>query len=323
MKYTKLKDIASNKEIIASAKVNLAGKWGKAALTLFIFTLIPVVEKILDKGSEYSINWFLGAGIDILGALVITTALLTLTMIVFSPLYALSVPRYFIALNRGIELSRGDCIKHAFVRIGSWCFTGILAGLIIFGKTLLLIVPGILAGYDYMFGYWCLADDPELGARDALRRSRALVYGHRWQAFCLLLRLACLGFLVILAFALITVGIMLLAVLSPLVQLLFLLLLLPGFLVAVLFLATYFSTVISRFYLELLPEENEESSAVLPPKRRSFTVRKRFFSAVAGYVCYLIFGLAVAFTVFYAEKAMFAAEQCDTCTGGQCVCGND
>ena len=51
--------------------------------------------------------------------------------------------------------------------------------------SLLLIVPGIIAGYRYRFALYILIDDPTKGALQCIRESKELTYGHKGELFVL------------------------------------------------------------------------------------------------------------------------------------------
>lgn len=51
--------------------------------------------------------------------------------------------------------------------------------------TLLLIIPGIVAGYSYAMTDYILAEHPELSASEAIARSKEMMAGNRWRLFCL------------------------------------------------------------------------------------------------------------------------------------------
>jgi uncharacterized membrane protein len=51
--------------------------------------------------------------------------------------------------------------------------------------TLLLIVPGIIAGYRYSQAFYILRDNPEIGAMEAIRRSKTMMAEHKWRLFVL------------------------------------------------------------------------------------------------------------------------------------------
>lgn len=54
--------------------------------------------------------------------------------------------------------------------------------------SLLFIIPGIIASLSYAMTFYIIADNPEIHARDAIAKSRAMMYGRRWKLFCLSLR---------------------------------------------------------------------------------------------------------------------------------------
>lgn len=81
-----------------------------------------------------------------------------------------------------------------------WKFLGtsLLAGLMIFGGLILLIVPGIIVGLMVTFvGY--IVIEEKLGPINAIKRSMALTKGNRWKLFQLSLVLLLLNILGLLA----------------------------------------------------------------------------------------------------------------------------
>ena len=61
----------------------------------------------------------------------------------------------------------------------------LLSTLRIFLWSLLFVIPGIVAGYNYAMVSYIQADNPLLPARNVLAYSKALMYGNRWRLFCL------------------------------------------------------------------------------------------------------------------------------------------
>jgi len=61
----------------------------------------------------------------------------------------------------------------------------LLMTLFIFGWTLLLIVPGIIAMYRYSQTFYIIMDDPEISAIDALRKSSDMMSGAKFKLFTL------------------------------------------------------------------------------------------------------------------------------------------
>ena len=61
----------------------------------------------------------------------------------------------------------------------------LIIGIFVFLWSLLLIVPGIVKAYSYSLSYYILAENKEISANDARKRSEELMYGNRWRLFCL------------------------------------------------------------------------------------------------------------------------------------------
>lgn len=55
----------------------------------------------------------------------------------------------------------------------------------ILGWTLLLIIPGIIAGYRYSQAFYIMAENPGLGSGECIERSKAMMQGNKWKLFCL------------------------------------------------------------------------------------------------------------------------------------------
>jgi uncharacterized membrane protein len=53
---------------------------------------------------------------------------------------------------------------------------------------LLLIVPGIIAALSYSLTFFIIADDKSIDASAAIKKSKKMMYGHKWKLFCLLCR---------------------------------------------------------------------------------------------------------------------------------------
>jgi uncharacterized membrane protein len=48
---------------------------------------------------------------------------------------------------------------------------------------LLLIVPGIIAGLGYSMTFFIMAEDPNISASDAMRKSKEMMMGYKWDLF--------------------------------------------------------------------------------------------------------------------------------------------
>ena len=67
---------------------------------------------------------------------------------------------------------------------------------------LLLIIPGIIMNLSYSMANFVLAENPYMTASEALRESKRIMKGHKWQLFCLNL-----SFIGIILISMLTLGI--------------------------------------------------------------------------------------------------------------------
>lgn len=62
---------------------------------------------------------------------------------------------------------------------------------------LLLFMPYISASFSYLFAFYVLADNPEMGGSLAIGQSQRMMAGNRWKLFCLNMRFLGWGLLII------------------------------------------------------------------------------------------------------------------------------
>ncbi len=61
----------------------------------------------------------------------------------------------------------------------------IVVGIFISLWSLLLIIPGIVKTYSYFMAGFIMEENPEIGIMEAIRVSRKMMDGHKWELFCL------------------------------------------------------------------------------------------------------------------------------------------
>lgn len=71
-----------------------------------------------------------------------------------------------------------DNFKNAFL-------IPLLVGLFTYLWTLLFVIPGIIMGYAYSMAIFVSKDHPELTPMEAIRKSKELMRGHKWDLFVL------------------------------------------------------------------------------------------------------------------------------------------
>ena len=152
-----------NRDITAAARAALKGHWMYGILMILTLFLFNMVLQLTAGQLPYL------CGLSVIGA------------------YGIQVGfcRFFLNRARGAETDDFTVLKLGFVRFGNVFLTMLLMSLWIFLKLLLLIIPGILAMLDYAVVQFILADDPMYPPGEALKRSKQMMYGHRWQLICL------------------------------------------------------------------------------------------------------------------------------------------
>ena len=109
---------------------------------------------------------------------------------------------YFLMLAR-TQKPALETIFVPFNSYGRMLWGGIRMGIFIFLQYLLLIIPGIVATYRYAMTFYIMLDEPELKVRDAMIKSREMMYNHKMQLFGYSILLALLA----LAVTVFTIGI--------------------------------------------------------------------------------------------------------------------
>lgn len=148
-----------NRDIMAFARARLRGNWGVAAATFLVYLVVTFLISAIP-----AVGWL--AGFLIAGPLLVGLHIFSL------------------AVARSREHGTGQLFE-GFMPFANGLVAYLLATVFIFLWALLLIVPGIMAAFSYAMTFFILADNRELDGLEAIRRSRAMMYGHRWRLCCL------------------------------------------------------------------------------------------------------------------------------------------
>jgi uncharacterized membrane protein len=153
----------ANRDLMTLARQQLKGLWGLGVgVTVITFAIsiglnsIPKVGPIID---------FIITGPFIMG-----------------------IAMFYLALVQKQSAPRVARIFDGFNYFGTGFVAFLLITIFTLLWTLLLIVPGIIAGLSYSMTYFILAEDPQTRALEAIRKSKAMMKGYRWKLFCLVLR---------------------------------------------------------------------------------------------------------------------------------------
>ena len=101
-----------------------------------------------------------------------------------TPPLSLGVCMIYLGLTEGKKAEVGTLFQ-GFQSFGKSIWLTILVAVFTFLWTLLLYIPGINKGLSYSMAFYVLADNPEMTAREALRESKEIMHGHKWELFVL------------------------------------------------------------------------------------------------------------------------------------------
>lgn len=151
-----------NVVLMKEAREALSGKWGVAVGGYFLYMLVTC-----------GVGAFHKAG-GILGFLI--TGPMVLGMAAFS-----------LTLARGKEASIAQLFSgfNEFIRA---LLAYLLMVVFILLWALLLIIPGIIAAFSYSQTFYILSEDKSISARDAIKKSKAMMMGNKKKLFYLSLR---------------------------------------------------------------------------------------------------------------------------------------
>lgn len=89
-------------------------------------------------------------------------------------------------LKNTMENATFGCVMDGFRgNYGRVVVTMLLRDLLIFAGTLLFVIPGIILTYSFRMVPYILAEKPNVEATEALKMSREMMQGNKWNAFVL------------------------------------------------------------------------------------------------------------------------------------------
>jgi uncharacterized membrane protein len=90
----------------------------------------------------------------------------------------------YLGLIEGKMAEVGTLFK-GFQVFGKSIWLSVLIYVFTFLWSLLFVIPGIIKSFSYAMANYVLADNPEMTAREALRESKEIMQGHKWELFVL------------------------------------------------------------------------------------------------------------------------------------------
>ncbi len=165
-------------EIKAMAKEQIKGKIG-------ILLIITLITAVISLAATY-----VGNLIPVVGSLIPA---------VISPALTLSLTLVYLKVCSGIAVRSGDAFE-GFYNLWAAFKVEFLMGLFTLLWSLLLVIPGIIKGFSYSMAMYVLAENPDMPALKAIKRSQKIMDGRKMDLFVLVLSFIGWGALVAITF---------------------------------------------------------------------------------------------------------------------------
>lgn len=114
--------------------------------------------------------------------------------LVITPSLMLAMADIYLRLSDGISPQFADLFAR-FSDFWAALKVMLLSGVYTFLWSLLLVIPGIVKALAYSQVYFILAENPGLSAKEVLRRSEAMMIGHKAEYF--MLNLSFIGWMIL------------------------------------------------------------------------------------------------------------------------------
>ncbi len=182
----------SASEFRRAARSVLSGRWGIAIGIAFLASLfggslgynsLSLNFKMDDKEIEEIQHLFP----ELLPILITTTTISGVIGIIYffvGGVTRLGYCRCLLDIQRGLDPDVRSLFAYWKHYINATVLNALTA-LYIALWTILLLIPGIVASYSYAMAPFILAKNPEMGGNAAIKASKELMRGHRWELFCL------------------------------------------------------------------------------------------------------------------------------------------
>lgn len=185
------------KDLRARARANLQGNWG---LSIGVAAVAALLGGLI-VGSSFlpEFNTDLPDSLANLGfvsaalrqgwkfgnlTLSIPGGLLSLVAFILGGTLHLGYAQFLLKQHDGGKPEFSDLFSQ-FHRFGTGFAQAFLRNLYTFLWALLLVIPGIVKSYSYAMTPFILAENPDMSASEAIRRSMALMDGHKGELFYL------------------------------------------------------------------------------------------------------------------------------------------
>lgn len=154
-----------NAVLMKQAREALAGKWGIAVGAFAIYLLIIISIQAVSRQAP----------------------VIGLASLVIGGPFATGIAIFSLSLSRR-QPAQVNQIFEGFRNFGTSAGAYLLVALFVLLWMLLLIIPGIIAALAYSQTFFIIAENPSVGAMEAIDRSKKMMEGNKLKLFYLELR---------------------------------------------------------------------------------------------------------------------------------------
>lgn len=161
------------------AKEDLKGAGGYMLTTLLFLALSSVVSSITSIPSQR-----LAASGEFNGGLITISVICFIIGMAVDFIFTYGYTSFALKLSRRQEATYNEMFS-GFGNFGKVVGLNILILIFTGLWSLLLFIPGLIKAYSYRMAVYNLIDNPEIGIRDAITKSRKMMDGHKMDLFLL------------------------------------------------------------------------------------------------------------------------------------------
>lgn len=147
-------------EMKALAKEQIKGHIGVLFLITLIVAVVSAVVGLIPKVGSLALG------------------------LVVTPAFSIATVTIYLKLTQYMTPEVGELFAH-FNKFWAAFKVTFLCGLFTFLWSLLLVIPGSIKAYSYSMAMYILSENPEIGALEAINRSKAMMDGHKMELFVL------------------------------------------------------------------------------------------------------------------------------------------
>ncbi len=118
-----------------------------------------------------------------LASVALVTVLYSIAVFIIGGAINLGQKQYYISLIKQDRPAEFSTLFSKFDRFGKALGLHVVTSIFVFLWSLLLVIPGIVAAYKYSMAPYIMAENPDVGIMEAIRQSREMMRGQKWNLF--------------------------------------------------------------------------------------------------------------------------------------------